>query len=182
MSNLPANVQLFPYLRGEYPRDTMYKIWHMVEEAKASSHLFWGSQDPDAIKGDLTAICRFFDDPGRALIMLATEDNKDLIGFLWFDDFIPGLRCFGSVFIRPQYRGKVGNAGIVKACQYVFDVLNVQAIWGITPWREARSAVVACGFQQVTVLKAFTKVGDEVLDAHVVKKERPHDGQCLPKG
>lgn len=154
----------------------MYKIWSMVEEAKAASHLFWGSQEPDTIKGDLVAVTRFFDDQSRALIMLATEDNSDLIGFLWFDDFVPGLRCFGSVFIKPKYRGKIGNAGIVRACQYVFDVLNVKTIWGITPWREARSAVMACGFQSVTVLKEFAKVGDEVLDAHVVKKERPRNG------
>lgn len=156
----------------------MYTIWRMVEEAKAAPQLFWGSQDPDAIKGDLTAIVKFFDDPNRVLVMLATEDQQDLIGFLWFDDFIPGLRCFGSVFIKPKYRGKVGNAGIVQACQYVFDVLDVQTIWGITPWREARAAVMACGFQPVAVLKGFIKVGDEVLDAHVVKKERPN-GQHL---
>jgi hypothetical protein len=157
----------------------MYKIWAMVEEAKAASQLFWGSQEPDAIKGDLTAIAKFFDDTNRALLMVATEDNTDLIGFLWFDDFVPGLRCFGSVFIKPKYRGKIGNAGIVKACQYVFDTCNVKTIWGITPWREARAAVMACGFQSVTVLKSFVKVGDEVLDAHVVKKERPSDGQHL---
>jgi hypothetical protein len=172
-------VQIFPYVRGEYPRDTMYAIWRMVEEAKAAEHLFWGSQEPDAIKGDLTAIVKFFDDQNRVLIMLSTEDGKDMIGFLWFDDFIPGLRCFGSVFIKPQYRGKVGNAGIVKACQYVFDVFHVKAIWGVTPWREARAAVMACGFQTVTVLKEFVKVGNEVLDAHIVKKERPSDGQHL---
>lgn len=154
----------------------MYTIWRMVEEAKAAPQLFWGSQEPDTIKGDLTAIAKFFDDPNRVLIMLATEDQKDLIGFLWFDDFVPGLRCFGSVFIKPQYRGKVGNAGIVQACQYVFDALNVNTIWGITPWREARAAVIACGFQPVAVLNRFIKVGDEVLDAHVVKKEKPTNG------
>jgi hypothetical protein len=157
----------------------MHKIWAMVEEAKAAPHLFWGSQEPDAIKGDLTAIVKFFDDPNRILLMVATPDQSDIIGFLWFDDFVPDLRCFGSVFIKPKYRGKVGNAGIVKACQYVFDIMNVRAIWGITPWREARSAVMACGFQTVTVLKDFVKVGDEALDAYVVKKERPSDGQHL---
>lgn len=174
MSNLPANVQIWPYVRGEYPRDTMYKIWAMVEEAKAAEHLFWGSQEPDAIKGDLTAVVKFFDDPNRVLLMVATEDNKDLIGFLWFDDFIPGLRCFGSVFIKPQYRGKLGNAGIIKACQYIFDMCEVQTIWGVTPWREARSAVMACGFQTVAQLRNFVRVGSEVLDAHIVKKERTH--------
>ena len=178
--NLADNhIQIWPYVRGQYSRDTLYKIWVMVEEAKAAPHLFWGSQDPDTIKGDLVAVVKFFDDPNRVLVMLSNEENTDLIGFLWFDDFVPGLRCFGSVFIKPQYRGKVGNAGIVKACQYIFEVFPVNAIWGITPWREARSAVVACGFQAVTVLKSFVKVGDEVLDAHVVKKERPSDGQRL---
>ena len=151
----------------------------MVEEAKAASHLFWGSQEPAAIKGDLVGITKFFDDPNRILVMLSTEDNTNLVGFLWFDDFVPEFRCFGSVFIKPQYRGKVGNAAIVKACQYVFDTFNVKTIWGITPWREARSAVVACGFQPVALLRNFVKVGDEVLDAHVVKKERPQDGQRL---
>lgn len=173
------SIHIWPYVRGEYPRDTMATIWRMVEEAKAASHLFWGSQEPDAIKGDLVAIAKFFDDPNRILVMLSTADHTDLIGFLWFDDFIPKLRCFGSVFIKPAYRGKIGNAGIVKACQYIFDAFDVQTIWGITPWREARSAVMACGFQTVTVLKSFVKVGDEVLDAHVVKKERPNDGQHL---
>ena len=179
MSNLPANVQIHPYLRGEYPRDTMFKIWRMVEDAKASAHLFWGSQEPDAIKGDLTAVCNFFHDPNRVLIMVATEDNTDLIGFLWFDDFIPKLRCFGSVFIKPEYRGKLGHAGILKACQYVYDFLDVQTIWGVTPWKEARAAVMACGFQTVALLRQFVKVNGEVLDAHIVKKERPNDGQHL---
>lgn len=172
-------VEIWPYVRGQYPRDTMWTVWRMVEEAKAAPHLFWGSQEPDAIKGDLVAVTKFFDDPNRVLIMLSTPDNTDLVGFLWFDDFIPGLRCFGSVFIKPQYRGKVGNAGIVKACQYVFDTFQVSTIWGITPWREAKAAVMACGFQPVALLRKFVKVGDEVLDAHVVKKERLTDGQHL---
>lgn len=172
-------VEIWPYVRGQYPRDTMYTIWRMVEEAKAAPHLFWGSQEPETIKGDLVAMAKFFDDPNRVLVMLSTADNTEPVGFLWFDDFVPNLRCFGSVFIKPKYRGKVGNAGIVKACQYIFDSFGVKTIWGITPWREAKAAVMACGFQPVALLRQFVKVGDEVLDAHVVKKERPSDGQHL---
>jgi hypothetical protein len=175
-------VRIWPYIRGEYARDTLYHLWSMVEATGDTGHLLWGSNDPPAIKGDLEAFIRYFSDANRIVVVVAKEDGSDIVGFLWFDDLIPEHRCFGSVYIKPQYRGAVGNEGISLACDYVFELFKVQAIWGVTPWRAARHACHQVGFQTVATLPQFTKVEGKVLDAYVVRKVRETNGKHIPQG
>lgn len=165
-------VRLWPYARGVYARDVLYRLWLMVEESKDMGNLFWGSQDPEAIRGDLPSFCKFFDDPNRVLIVVATPDGSDLIGFLFFDDFVTDYRCFGSVYIKPDYRGTETREAITMSCDLIFNKFHLEAIWGATL---SKAAVLACrmvGFEQMATLPEFTRVDGQVRDAYIVRKLR----------
>jgi len=175
------HVRIWPYVRGEYAKDTLYHLWQMVDATGDTGRLLWGSQASPAIRGDLEAFVGFFNDPNRLVIIAAKADGSDIVGFLWFDDLVPEHRCFGSVYIKPDYRGAVGNEAIMLACDHVFDLFKVKSIWGITPWRAAKAACAQVGFKTVATLPAFTRVDGEVYDAYVLRKEREH-GEHLSQG
>jgi RimJ/RimL family protein N-acetyltransferase len=151
----------------------------MVEATGDTGRLLWGSNDPPAIKGDLQAFCTYFNDPNRVVIVVATLEGNDIVGFLWFDDLVPELRCFGSVYIKPSYRGAAGNEAITLACNYIFETFQVGAIWGITPWKAAKAACAQVGFKPVTTLPAFTRIDGQVRDAYVIRKVREAHGEHL---
>ncbi len=175
-------MQILPYARGVYGRDTLYPIWLMIEEANAADGLFWGNHDLPQHKGDLVSFVKYFDDPNRYLLMIVTTDGSDLIGCVWFDDVVPKYRCFGSIFIKPQYRGELSREAVELCCNYAFDMLQIDSIWGVTPWERARNLCLRCGFDNVTTLPEFTLIDDKPHDVYVVKKVRTEHGQYATQG
>lgn len=179
---MSTHVRIWPYVRGCYGRDILYRLWRMIEDSGDGRSLFWGSHDDPLIHGDLVAFVKFCEDPQRILLMITTRDGSDLAGLAWFDDVVPTLRAFGSIYIAPSHRGPFSEEAARLCLTYAFDLLNVESIWGITPWRAAVALCDRCGFERVTVLPAFTKFNDTVSDVTVLRltKESFH-GQHLLK-
>jgi RimJ/RimL family protein N-acetyltransferase len=172
-----TTIRLWPYQRGLYARDVLYLVWRMLEDAQAQDQLFWGVHDAPEIKGDLVACVRFFDDPGRHLVLVSTADHTDWVGCAWFDDLVPGYRCFGSIFVKPQYRGTHSREVLQQCCAYAFATLGIEQIWGVTPWPLARNLCLRSGFEEVAILPGFTKLNGELRDAYIVRKVRETHGE-----
>jgi len=163
-------VRLWPYLRGAYPKDTLYRLWRLVEEAKAFHQLFWGLHTVEEKHGDLEHFCRYFsEDSGRLLFIVQNTNMDEIAGFLWFDDVIPNTRAIGSVFMALGYRGKAGIEAVRLFCDYGFEELKLQAIWGVTPWPQAARLITEVGFDRMAVLPDFAQVDGIDHDVRVFR-------------
>ena len=181
---LPANwldryvgtqVRLLPYLRGAYPKDVLYRLWALVQQADAFHQLFWGLHVDEGKHGDLEHFCRFFgEDTGRHLFIVQSVNTDEIAGFLWLDDVIPETRGIGSVFMAPGYRGRAAQEAVRLFCDYSFHELGLQAIWGVTPWPQAASLISEVGFERMAFLPAFAKVQGIMQDVRIFRllKER----------
>ncbi len=166
-------VRIWPYARGLYPRDTLYRLWRVIEECGAGPKLFWGSHDPATIHSDLTAFVKFFDDTQtRCLLVVTTPDAQEIAGAIWFDDFVPQYRCFGSIFIRPKYAGAPAMEAVHLALNYAFTALDVRQVWGVTPWKTAKALCQRCGFDVVATLPGLTQLDGIPRDVTILRKMR----------
>lgn len=173
-----TSVRLWPYVRGYYARDTMYRLWKTIEDAQAGPQLFWGSQDRQEIHGDLVMFCRFFDDASRHLVILTNLDGSAIIGCIWFDELIPEYRAFGSIFLVPDSRGKQSQEAIQLGIRYGFETFQLRSIWGLTPWPAAVRLCHQAGFETVAVLPGFTKLDGICRDVTVLRLTKEQfDGQ-----
>src|SRR5881296_2120366 len=172
-------VRVWPYQRGTYVRDAIYGLWRMVENSQAGHRLFWGSQEPEAIHGDLTAFCEFFDpirNPGRLLLIVQAIETNAVAGFIWFDDLIPSFRAFGSIFMLPQFRGAPSREAVHLGLRYAFEVQDWQSVWAATPWGEAAKLLADSGFSCVALLPelALVKGEPKTVSIYRITKESSH--------
>lgn len=168
-------VRLWPYLRGAYSKDLLYRLWALVATADAFHQLFWGLHEHESRHGDLEHLCRYFgEDAGRQLFIVQAVDKDELAGFLWLDDVVPGYRGIGSVFMSPDYRGKAAQEAVRLFCDYCFTVIGIQSIWGVTPWPQAASLITEVGFERRAVLPDFALVQGVSYDVRIFQltKER----------
>jgi RimJ/RimL family protein N-acetyltransferase len=184
IADLPANpldryigqqVRLWPYLRGSYPKDTLYRLWSVVQQANAFHHLFWGLHIDEAKHGDVEHFCRYFgEDSGRQLFIVQSMIKDEIAGFLWLDDLVPQVRAIGSIFMSPSYRGKPAIEAVRLFCDYSFTEIGMQAIWGVTPWPEAARLIMEVGFERIALLPAFASVQGIAHDVRIFRlvKER----------
>ncbi len=165
------HVRLWPSVPGWCPRDTLYRLWAAIEQAKAGPQLFWGRQDA-SIHTDLTAFVKFMNDPGRQLVLVTDRLGRELAGCVWFDDVIPGYRCFESIFITPAYWGESSLETLQLVFRYAFDELGVQQVWAATPWQSAKRLGLRAGFTVEAVLRGFALVSGRPRDVTFLKMER----------
>ena len=165
-------VKLWPYARGIYARDILYRLWRVVEDHEAASKMFCGSQDEDILKGDLVSFVKYFDDPGRYLLIVTDLTGDDIAGCIWFDDLMPKFRAFGSVFMRQKYGGEGSMEAVRMALGYAYTVLEVESVWGVTPWRTAKQLCTRCGFEDVALLPAFARVNGLCHDVTILRHRR----------
>lgn len=174
-------VQLWPYSRGLYPRDTLHTLWRLVEDGGGAAQVFHsqrgGDSDPYPWQGDLTEFVRYFDEPGRRHLLIATQ-GEALMGLCWFDDIVPGHRAAYNLFFRKRAYGTIAHEATTLALRYGFDVLGVQSIWGYTPWRAAVEHGRRHGFRVVATLPGFAQVDGRPRDVMMLKltKEEYADG------
>lgn len=165
-----TQVRLWPYLRGAYAKDLLYRLWVLVEQADAFHQLFWGLHEPEARHGDLEHFCRFFgEDSGRQLFIVESTTKDEIAGFLWLDDVVPAHRAMGSVFMAKDYRGKAASEAVRLFCDYAFTNLGLQSIWGVTPWPQAASLISGVGFERIAVLPAFAVVQGVSHDVRIFR-------------
>lgn len=168
-------VRLWPYLRGAYPKDTLYRLWSLVEQADAFHQLFWGLHTDESKHGDLEHFCRFFaEDSGRSLFIVQSVNKDEIAGFLWLDDVIPNTRAVGSVFMALGYRGKAASEAVRLLCDYSFQEYGLQALWGVTPWPQAASLITEVGFERMASLPAFAKVRGIMHDVRIFRLTKEH--------
>ena len=172
-------VKLWPYIRGVYSKDVLYRLWRVVEESGAGPSLCWGQHDPEPMRHDLPSFVRFAEDPGRHLFLLTNDDGKEIVGCLWFDDIIPNYRCFGSIFMRPSHRGDESLEAMRLGLAYAFGPLHMQQVWGITPWNAAKQLCLAVGFAEVAVLPGFAWVHGRPQDVTVLRLIKETYGERL---
>jgi len=184
IADLPANpldryigqhVRLWPYLRGAYTKDCLYRLWLMVAKADAFHQLFWGLHEVESRHGDLEHFCRYFgEDSGRQLFIMESTQRDELAGFLWMDDVIPGVRGIGSVFMAPAYRGRAASEAVRLFCRYGFDEMGLHSIWGVTPWPQAASLITEVGFERMAILPAFAMVQGVAHDVRIFRLTKEH--------
>lgn len=165
-------VRLWPYVRGLYSRDVLYRLWRLIEDAHASGRLFWASTEPVEQRGDLSFFIKFVETPERLLVLLTSLDSSEIVGCVWFDDIVPHYRCFGSIFIRPESRGVASQEAMRLCLHYAFHLLHIKSVWGITPWADARALCLKSGFRVVATLPAFALIEGASHDVSVLRIEK----------
>lgn len=171
------HVRLWPYLRGAYSKDLLYRLWALVAKEEAFHHLFWGLHEVESRHGDLEHFCRFFgEETGRQLFIVQAIEKDELAGFLWLDDVVPFHRGIGSVFMSPAYRGKAAAEAVRLFCDYCFTNMGIQSIWGVTPWPEAANLIMGVGFERMALLPQFAMVKGISHDVRIFRllKEQFH--------
>lgn len=184
IADLPANpldryigqyIRLWPYLRGAYAKDLLYRLWALVAKEEAFHQLFWGLHESESRHGDLEHFCRFFsEDTGRQLFIVQSVDKDELAGFLWLDDIVPFHRGIGSLFISPAYRGKAAAEAVRLFCDYCFTNIGLQSIWGVTPWPQAAHLITEIGFERIAILPNFALVQDIPHDVRIFRLMKEH--------
>lgn len=174
-----TQVQLWPYSRGLYPRDTLHTLWRMVEAGGGAAQVFHsqlgGESDPYPWQGDLTEFVNYFNEPGRRILLMAMR-GEALVGLCWFDDIVPGFRAAYNLFFRRRAYGLVAHEATALALRYGFDVLGVQSIWGYTPWRAAVEHGLRHGFSVVATLPGFARVNGKPTDITMLRiTKEEHD-------
>jgi hypothetical protein len=172
-------VQLWPYSRGLYPRDTLHTLWRLVESGGGADQVFHSQigveSDPYPWRGDLTEFVKYFDDPGRRILLMAMQ-GEALMGLCWFDDIVPGYRAAYNLYFRKRAYGNIAHEATTLAFRYGFDVLGVQSIWGYTPWRAAVEHGKRHGMAVVATLPGFARVEGKPTDVSILRiTKEEHD-------
>ena len=164
-------VTLWPYVRGRYARDILYKLWYMIESEGGTGRLFWGQQVQDeALRGDLPA----FVETAQQRLVLIVQDNKDqdLAGLFWFEDWILKQRATISVYMRKQSRGPAAREAMKIALRYAYEIMDVSHVWGLTPFVEACRYAERCGFKHLCDLPGLAIIKGTPHDVHVLRAGR----------
>jgi len=169
-------VKLWPYSRGLYPRDILYRVWAAMEQDNAAHLVFHGQQVPSDMiytwRGDLTEFIKYFDQPTRLLVICECIEDKEIAGFIWFDDVVPGFRALANIFFRRKYYGQVSHEASILAKEYAFDGLGIKSLWAFTPWLWAAKHAESIGFEKIVVLPGLYIVDGQLRDAYVLKLNR----------
>lgn len=165
--------QVWPYVRGAYPRDTLYLLWRLMEREAGGEKLFFSQQGGYDVRGDLTEFVRFFSESTRQLfIVQALEEPREVQGFVWLDDITPEHKAAINVFFRRKYWGAAAREAAELVIRYAFEVMKLSAVWAFTPWALAARMAQALAFEPVAVLPDFVRVDGQSHDVHIFRKVR----------
>lgn len=168
--------ELFPYHRGAFPRDTLYRLWAIMEEDGAADKVFHGQPIdetlPQSTRGDLFSFCELFSHPMRFLLMVVAKATGEFAGLIWFDDLVAGERASANLFFRRKYYGPLAMEAGQISLRYAFAHLNVKVLWAFTPWKEAAGYARRLGFKHIATLAAFTRVNGQMQDVQILRLPR----------
>lgn len=172
-----ATGRLWLYERETFPRDTLYLLWRMVEEARGAPLLFYPPGAEESTCGDLTEFVSTFSSPGRiTLVAQSLGETPELMGMIWFDQLEIGRRANVNVFFRPAYYGPPVTDLARLALTWAFEALRLGSVWAFTPWATAGQLCTRMGFEAVATLPEFVLVAGTPTDIHVwrLRKEVFH--------
>ena len=175
------HVKLYPYVRGHFPPEALYSLWHLMRSQGALSKIFYGpaypaDSPPYLMRGDLIEFVKTFE-PVEAnqrllLIVQSMTNPEEIAGMVWFDDLIANHRAAGSVFYRRKFWGEPAREATRLAMAWAFAVLNVVACWAYTPWKTGRRHAEAVGMKCVATLPHYILIGDAPTDLSVYRLTR----------
>lgn len=167
---------LWPYVRGAYPRHTLYELWCLMEQSQGAPAIFYGQVCPDeAWRGDLVQFVRYFEPEvglPRQLVFLEDRTTTRILGYLWFDVIQPGYSVSIGVFYARPTPTPTRLRGTRLALAYAFEVLDVTMIQAFTPWKNALWHAKQVGMTHVATLPRFVCVQDRARDVYVAVKEK----------
>lgn len=149
--------RVWPYLRGHFSRDFLYRLWLLIEAEGDWPYLFWDSDKSDTpveMRGDLVEWIHFMEtmlDPKTLLLVQSTE-TQEIAGMIWFNKQ-KKTSAFGSIWISKKYRGALTREAISLGLEFGFYMKRWSTIYAITPWTIARNLLLHCGFKEVAKLR-----------------------------
>ena len=163
-------VSLWPYAHGYYARDLPYQIWALIEKDDAAKYIFYEYQEgpePISIKGDLATFIAYLSDPQKIILVVEDNETKGIAGMIWFDSFIPNYRCHSGFWMRRRFWGHRTREACRIALDYIFNKINVQSVWGFTPWQTSLKTQTALGFTYVVSLPDYVLIDGRPNDMHI---------------
>ena len=169
------HVVLWPYVRGYVARDMPYRLWAIMEREDILKYVLYENPTGELEQkahGDLAHFIAYFSDPKKIILVVQHIESKELAGMTWFDVERPGYRCMASWWIRRKFWGEPAREAGKMACDYMFNCIGTEHIWGFTPWETSAKSGVAQGFEYVIALPEYLLVNGKPRDAHVVHYAR----------
>lgn len=143
---------LVPYLRGYSPRAILGSLWASIEEAGDWDNLFWEEKydedRPILMKGDLVDWIYTIEHPyDPATLLMGLEKTTDkLVGISFFKQ-IKRTSAHGSLWMKPEFRGKYSRDFLDLTMRHVFEVQNLSLVYACTPHHLARNLIKKVGFK-----------------------------------
>lgn len=165
------HVVLWPYVRGYLPRDLPYQLWSIMEKEDILKYVFYENPTNDLEQkahGDLAHFIAFFSDPKKLILLSQHIQSKEWAGMLWVDVEKPGYRCLAGWWMRRRFWGEPTREAGRMACDYYFNCIGLEHIWGFTPWETSAKSSISFGFEYVDALPNYLLVNGKPRDAHVV--------------
>ena len=144
---------VWPYLRGHFERDFLYKLWCIIEAEQDWKSLLWEmppSDTPIDQRGDLIEWIHYMEsilDP-KSLLMVQDNQSKEIAGLIWFNRQKPDS-AHGAIWMSKKYRGGYTREAVKLGLEYAFYARGWQTIYAITPWAVARNLLRKCGWTQL---------------------------------
>lgn len=176
------HVVIWPYVRGYFPRTTLFDLWHLIEEAGDWQPFFWNEtvypNTPVSQMGDPTDWLSFIEDhrDPKAVLIVQAKSNNEIAGLIWFNHQEP-TRAFGSIWMRPKYRGIASREAVNLGLEYAFYARGWQEIWATTPFPVARNLIVKCGFREIAWIPGFATVGQNPASIYILRIKESEYGR-----
>lgn len=151
---------VFPYVRGHFSRDFLYRLWCLIEAEGDWPSIMWdrpASDTPIDQLGDLVDWIHSIEnllDP-KALLLVQDGLTKEIAGLIWYyrqkED-----SAHGVVWISKKYRGThLSRDAIRMALEYAFYARHWKTVYGVTPWAIARNLLRRCGFTELAKIPEY---------------------------
>jgi hypothetical protein len=169
------HVKLYPYVRGQFPPETLFTLWSLMRSQGALDRIFFGRPNelPFQTRGDLVEFIRVFEPepPAQRWLLMVGSQKKpdDIVGMCWFDDYVPKHRVAGSVFYRRKYWGEPAAEATRLAIRWAFACLEVQSVWAYSPWKAGQQHALHAGMTHVATLPAYVVIGDGPADMAIYR-------------
>lgn len=139
-----GTVRLWPYARGVYPRDTLYRVWAMIEKENGHRRLFYAQAcEHQGERGDLESFCAQF--LGK-LVFLVEIGLGRIAGLIWFDQ-VQHQTAHINVWSSKAAFGAPFRQAVHLSLGHVRQAFGWQRVWAYTPWPEAKKLALDCGFK-----------------------------------
>lgn len=167
-------VRVWPYARGFYPRDTLYKVWATIEAEDGHRRLFYDQEcEQESERGDLETFCAMVQTVNLFLI-----EYQDAIGAILWIKSMPHRQGAISVWSSKACLGRPIREAALMVCYYAQECLALEHLWAYTPWTHAEKIARDCGFKPIGMLPNATVIKGFPAPIYVLQKELKH-GQFL---